>query len=89
MLIMTTDSSLHSRGESKGISYSERSSHRWRNAASCDFWGTIKNFDKSLLEGDIEIIEEHSASYKFIPGNLSYNWKKNNKLNTITVKRPA
>ena len=73
---------LHSRGESKGISYFECSSHRLRNAASCNFRGRIKNFDKSLLEGDIEIIEDHSASCKFIPGNSSYDLKKNNKLST-------
>ena len=71
---------LHCRGASKGIHYFECSSSRLRNSPDCHFRGRIPNLNKLLEEGAIEIIEDHSKTCKFILGNQSVDFNKNQTL---------
>ena len=79
---------LYCRGSSRGISYFECSSHRLRNTAICNFRGRIKDFDQTLINGEIEIIQEHSESCQFLPGNSVNDFKKSNlALNKLVYKK--
>ena len=76
-IVFAEDIQLQSKGSSKGICYFNCSSHRRRNAPECNFRGRIKNWDISLLEGEIEIIQEHSPSCQYLVGNEVNDFSKN------------
>ena len=65
------------RGVSKGFCYFDCASKRLVNAPDCSFRGRVRNFKVSGLEGDIEIINEHSKTCKFKPGNNIHDLSKN------------
>ena len=73
---------VNSRGNSKGTTYFECTSHRQVNAPECFFLGRILNFQDSLLEGDIEITNDHASTCKFLVGNVTKDFTKNTTLNT-------
>ena len=60
---------LVTRGSSKGISYFECASRRQRNTPECTFRGRSIQYDVEAKEGEIEIIQDHSLTCKYLPGN--------------------
>ena len=60
---------LRSRGASKGIIYLECSSARRRNEPKCLFRARIQTERTSENEGTLQVINEHSETCKYIPGN--------------------
>ena len=68
---------LVTRGSSKGISYFECASRRQRNTPECTFRGRSIQYDVEAKEGEIEIIQDHSLTCKYLPGNDVKDFNKN------------
>jgi len=73
-----------SRGGSRGTYYFDCSSKRLMNAPDCAFRGRVVDFKQNQIEGDIEIIKEHSSTCQFKPGNSLYDFQKNSNLRSDT-----
>jgi hypothetical protein len=72
---------IKSRGQSKGTTYFNCMSDRHINDPVCRFRGRIKEFNKEFDEGEIEIMQDHSATCKYIPGNEAHDYSRNRNLN--------
>ena len=68
---------LLKRSTVRTISFFECESHRRRNDPVCDLRACIIDLDLSKLEGEIEIMKDHSSTCKYIPGNETKDYDKN------------
>ena len=76
---------ISSRGFSGKMAYIECSSARRRNAPDCFFRARIIDYETSNLEGNIDIINEHSDNCKFKLGNNTKDFNKNKNLSSSKI----